>query len=448
MARSSRTRSAPRKAPATARRPQPPAGLVTIDRLGLQGDGLGRWADGSPAYLPGALAGEIVQATPLTVRGDGWAGRIDRIEQASPDRQAAACQHFLQCGGCVAQHLAPSAYAEWKLSRLTLALSRQNALPPGGKLTSADLVISPPGGRRRLTLAGLRTAGGVLLGFNAFHSDRLIDLAECPVADPRLLTLLPALRALLTDLLPLRGQVDLSMTWLSGGVDLLVRGGPVLDLAAREKLVAFAETTDLARLSWQAAGQGIEPVAERRRPLLALPGAKAECGVGVPPGAFLQATPQGEAALLAAVLAALPERGRVADLFAGCGTFALPVASRGHAVVAVEGDAGVLAALDRAARAGSLAVQCQTRDLAKRPLESDELAGFAAVILDPPRGGGGGTNGDFGAFDRAPDHFCVVQSRQLCPRCRAIAGWWLSLEPSGGRRSVFMVAAPGSGRGV
>lgn len=387
MARSSRTRSAPRKTPSPSNRPKPPAGSITIDRLGLQGDGLGRWADGSPAYLPGALTGEIVQATPLTPRGDGWAGQIERIEQPAAERQPAACRHFLQCGGCVAQHLAPTAYADWKLSRLSLALSRHDIQPPGGKITVADLVISPPGGRRRLTLAALRTSGGVLLGFNAFHSDRLIDLAECPVAESRLIALLPALRALLADLLPLRGQVDLSLTWLSGGADLLVRGGPVLDLAAREKLVAFAESADLARLSWQAAGQGMEPVAERRRPLLALPGAKAECGVGVPPGAFLQATPQGEAALLAAVMAALPERGRVADLFAGCGTFTLPVASRGHAVVAVEGDAGVLAALDRAARAGSLAVQCQTRDLAKRPLEADELAGFAAIILDPPRVG-------------------------------------------------------------
>jgi len=386
MARSSRPRSAARKAPPSSNRPKPATGLITIERLGLQGDGLGRWADGSAAYIPGALAGEIVHATPVSPRGDGWVGRIDHIAQTAAERQPAACRHFLSCGGCVAQHLTPDAYVEWKRSRLTLALARHDINPPGGTAAVA-LIISPTGGRRRLTLAALRTSGGVLLGFNGFHSDRLVDLAECPVADPRLTALLPALRIVLAELLPLRGQVDVSLTWVSGGADLLVRGGPALDLPAREKLVAFAESADLARLSWQAAGQGLEPVAERRRPLLALPGAKPECGVPVPPGAFLQATPQGEAALLEAVLAGLPERGRVADLFAGCGTFTLPVASRGHAVMAVEGDAGVLAALDRAARAGSLAVQTQTRDLAKRPLETDELAGFAAVILDPPRVG-------------------------------------------------------------
>jgi 23S rRNA (uracil1939-C5)-methyltransferase len=79
---------------------------------------------------------------------------------------------------------------------------------------------------------------------------------------------------------------------------------------------------------------------------------------------------------------------RVVDLFAGCGTFALPVAS-GANVHAVEGSEPLLQALDRGWRMadGLHQVSTEMRDLFRRPLEPDELAGFDAAIIDPPRAG-------------------------------------------------------------
>ena len=78
----------------------------------------------------------------------------------------------------------------------------------------------------------------------------------------------------------------------------------------------------------------------------------------------------------------------VLDLFAGCGTFALPLASR-FEVHAVEGDRAMVAALDRGWRTaqGLKRVTHEARDLFRNPLLPDELARFEGVVIDPPRAG-------------------------------------------------------------
>jgi 23S rRNA (uracil1939-C5)-methyltransferase len=58
-------------------------------------------------------------------------------------------------------------------------------------------------------------------------------------------------------------------------------------------------------------------------------------------------------------------------------------------VLAVEGDAGMLAALAEAARRteGAGRVRTEVRDLFRRPLLARELDGLDAVVIDPPRAG-------------------------------------------------------------
>ena len=92
-----------------------------------------------------------------------------------------------------------------------------------------------------------------------------------------------------------------------------------------------------------------------------------------------------------AALAARPKRAkgppRVADLFAGCGTFSLRLARLAQ-VHAVESERGALDALSFAARhtQGLKPVSVEVRDLYRRPLMGKELA-FDAVVIDPPRDG-------------------------------------------------------------
>jgi 23S rRNA (uracil1939-C5)-methyltransferase len=110
--------------------------------------------------------------------------------------------------------------------------------------------------------------------------------------------------------------------------------------------------------------------------------------VAIPPGAFLQATAQGEAALAAFARAALAGARHVADLYAGCGAFTLPLAAASR-VSAYEVAPDMVEALDAAVRAAQLSgrVMVERRDLARRPLQADELKRLDGVLLDPPRAG-------------------------------------------------------------
>jgi 23S rRNA (uracil1939-C5)-methyltransferase len=145
-------------------------------------------------------------------------------------------------------------------------------------------------------------------------------------------------------------------------------------LSAIERIIAFAAEQAIARLSIDQ-GLGPETVYEPQPATITLSGT----AMRFPVGGFLQATADGEAALAEAVIEAVGGAKRVADLFAGLGTFALAA----KAAYAAEASRDAAAALKSAAP--SMVVE--HRDLYRRPLDGDELKRFDAVILDPPRAG-------------------------------------------------------------
>jgi 23S rRNA (uracil1939-C5)-methyltransferase len=81
-------------------------------------------------------------------------------------------------------------------------------------------------------------------------------------------------------------------------------------------------------------------------------------------------------------------RTRVAELYAGCGTLTFTLADV-FRVAAFEGDAASVDALRQAINQSGAAgrIEALRRDLARQPLSAKELGAFAAVVLDPPRGG-------------------------------------------------------------
>jgi 23S rRNA (uracil1939-C5)-methyltransferase len=348
---------------------------LEIERLGTEGAGLARLG-GRTVLVPDTLPGERVRAEIRT--GTEAAILRERLTD-SADRVVPPCRHFGRCGGCVLQHLAPAPYAAFKRRLILDALGRQGL----GAVPVAEAIVSPPGSRRRATLEARRVGGGVVLGFHERSSHQIVDLIDCPILRPALAALLPPLRALLTALLKPGQAASVVLMEVESGPDLGLELPSEPDLAALENLADFAALHDPARLWWRIAAQAPTLAAQRRAAVVrfgAIP-------VELPPGAFLQATAEGEAALRAAVACGLGEARRVADLFAGIGTFALGSAA-GRTVHAVEGDPAALAALAAAARRAQLVqVTSERRDLAARPLRADELARFDAVIFDPPRAG-------------------------------------------------------------
>jgi len=336
---------------------------ITIQRLGHKGDGI---AEG-PILAPLTLPGE-------TVAGEVADGRMDapRILTPSPDRVTAPCRHFRQCGGCALQHASDDFVARWKQHVVETALAAQG-------LTTAfrPLHTSPPHSRRRATLAGRRTKKGALIGFHARRSDTIVQITDCHVLHPDLMAPLPALEQITRMGASRSATLAFALTRSEAGVDCAVTGGKPLDEALRLTLPRFRDR--FARLTWDD-----ETVFTDAPPVQSFGPAT----VTPPAGAFLQATPDGEAALLAAMQEATEGATHIVDLFAGVGTFALPQAQTAP-VHAVEGAPEMLAALAHGARhaSGLKPVTTEARDLFRRPLTAEDLARFDAAVIDPPRAG-------------------------------------------------------------
>lgn len=337
----------------------------TITRLGQQGDGI---ADG-PIYAPLTLPGEIVS-------GELEGNRLHnvKIESPSPDRVAAACRHFRSCGGCQLQHGSDTFVADWKTGIVAQALAAH-----GLEAEFLPISVSPPRSRRRATFAARRTKKGAMAGFHTRASDVIVEIPECQLLHPDLMAALPVAEALARVGASRKNGINVAATLSTGGLDLAVTGGKPLDGPLRIELAALAGAHGLARLAWED-----EIIVTRHAPQQVFGTARVE----PPSGSFLQATAEGQAALLAEVESITRGAKRIVDLFAGCGTFSLPLATNAE-VHAVEGEAAMIAALDAGWRKtpGLRQVTHEVRDLFRRPLLAEDLSGFDAAVLDPPRSG-------------------------------------------------------------
>ena len=350
---------------------------ATIASVGARGDGVADGPDG-PIYVPFTVPGDTVDLRVVERGRHGARGELVRLISGGPDRVEPVCRHFGACGGCALQHMAGDVYGRWVVERVRTALGHHGL----GDVPVAEPAVSPPGSRRRVVLKALHAGRGVVLGFTERSSRRIVDLDHCPVARPALVDLLRPLRRLLATVLPSRAPATVALTETATGIDAVIAARMDLSVDARMALAAFAADQDLAALHWDGDGQP-EPVAIRRQPVVPL----GEVSVPLPPGAFVQATAEGEAALVAAVAEAVGHADAIADLFAGLGTFTFPLA-RTAKVLAVEGVKAAADALASAARAAGLSgVACQHRDLFRRPLPPDELNRYDAVVFDPPRAG-------------------------------------------------------------
>ncbi len=348
---------------------------VTIQKLGAQGDGIAQGADG-PIYVPFTLPGETVAIARVKS-----GGTLMSIASASPDRREPHCRHFGPdgvngtCGGCTLQHYADQPYRAFK-RQLVIDALRSKGLTP----EVDDIIAAHPGERRRVVFAARKTEKDMLIGFNQAESHHIVAIEECPIASTGIMSRLPAIRAVGAALAVNAESFRISVLETLSGLDLAVDGIKGLsDKQRRSAIETVLALRGVGRVSLNG-----EILVEPMKPVVDFSGVK----VSPPSGAFTQATKSAEEAMAELVATHVGKAKRIADLFAGSGTFSLRLARIGR-VHAVESEDAALAALDHAARntQGLKPISIERRDLFRRPLMAQELKNYDAVVFDPPRAG-------------------------------------------------------------
>lgn len=329
-----------------------------IIRLAAKGDGITE----TGRHAAGAVPGDTIDAEGTITPG--------------PHHIAPVCRHFATCGGCQLQHAHDAVLADFVRDRVVNAAKGQG-LEPAEVL---PVHLSPPHTRRRAGLHGLRTAKDAVLGYREGGSHRVVDLAECPVLHPVLASLIAPLRRFVAAHGP-KGMVGIDLTLADQGVEANLVHFPLEGLGPTEAALDFAREHALARLTIDQ-GYGPETLWEPEPVTVTLAGVP----VGLPPGAFLQATHDAEGRMLADAAEWLGDARLVADLFAGLGTFAFGL-REGRKVLAVEAERAAHLACKAAGALAGGQVLTLHRDLFRSPLEPAELSRFDAVLLDPPRAG-------------------------------------------------------------
>ena len=320
----------------------------------------------------------------MAARGEGWAAALEAVVEPSPDRIEPPCPHFGACGGCVLQHWRDDAYLAWKSELLRSALLRAGFPDP----SMAPIARAEPGSRRRMDLAVRRTEGRVVVGLHRLRGAEVVDLKTCLVLHPALVRLIETMRRLLAGLSGLQREGSLVVNLLDAGADVLLVTDRELSVQDRVAMTDFARAQGLPRVSWAMRNAPPEPVCTLRPAVTSLSGAV----IAPAPGAFLQASADGEDAIVNAVLAGLPDnlprRARIAELYAGSGTLTFAL-GRHARVTAWEVDGAAVAAVRSAVNAARQAgrIEVVRRDLGRQPISSAELAAFAVVVLDPPYAG-------------------------------------------------------------
>lgn len=354
---------------------------ITIESLGAQGDGVGRW-QGQPVYVPKALPGEVWRVRLAARKGQGWQADSGEMLVAAAERAVPPCAHYQECGGCQLQHMDVASQSRFKQEKLERALHYA-----GVSWAQAEYLplARYEDGRRRVEFTLQQRKGQVRLAYQEEGSHRKVAVVKCPVLLPVLQRVMERLPQALSKLPDVKLVSGLRLTAVDSGVDGLLYLSGMPTPALMEDCAAMARELGFIRLSLQEEGMAATPVAVLGPVTMRF----AEEEVTLPPEAFLQASPEAQKRLQAEVLAGLEGVGAVADLFCGLGTYAVPLAKAGHEVMALESDGGMVGMLrqlaQRPAMQGRLTVV--QRDLFALPLRTEELKSVAGVAINPPRAG-------------------------------------------------------------
>ncbi len=347
---------------------------------------------GKTVFVPGALPGEQVRFIRRRRHRQYDEADLQEILSASEDRVTPRCAHVNVCGGCALQHLQAAAQLRLKQQQLLENLQRLARVQPQRWL---EPVTAPEWHYRRRARLGVKYVarkGRVLVGFRERSSGLVAAIERCEVLVEPVGALIGSL-ATLIDTLSIRDRVpQVEVATGEGATALVLR---VLQPPSAEDLLRLREFAARHGVHWLLQPAGVDSV-------YALEGTPPTLSYQVPaapPGRqlqlqflatdFVQVNAAANRLLVerAADLLQLDGTSRVLDLYCGIGNFSLPLATRAHSVVGIEGDRGLVERARANARANGIEnAVFHVADLSADLQGAAWMRGPAShVLLDPPR---------------------------------------------------------------
>ena len=373
--------------------------------MGYGFEAIGHLANGKTVFVEGGAPGDVASVEVLDDKQAFARARIVRIAEPSPVRVAARCGSVDACGGCPWQHLAYEAQLDAKRDNVVAALERTGKLDPARARELVEPCLPSKrqwGYRNKLELGAAFDARGTFqLGLYREGTHDLASIPSCPLAHDAVAKAPKALRGAIgfaqgsNDLGIFRVGVRHSVRTRDTEVAIWTSPGAFPRAHVAKTVKSALKATSVVRVMADAGKarkiKGVETLEGKgcweeqlgsARYLVSAPSffqvntAQAEKlveevvrGLG---GCVDEDGPSGLDGML------------VADLYAGGGTFSVPLAQAGADVIAVESAGSSVRDLRRNADLNSVDVEVVGGDAAR---ELPELGGLDALVVDPPRAG-------------------------------------------------------------
>ena len=378
---------------------------LRIERMGNGAEAVGRLASGKTVFVAGGAPGDAVRVEVVEEKASFARARIVAVEEPSPLRAEPRCPHGDACGGCPWQHLSYEAQLEAKRANVVGALVHTARL----EAVRAEDLVRPClpskrqwGYRNKLELGAARAENGeFLLGFHREGTHEIATPAVCPLAHDAVAKAPKALRGALrfaqgsADLGIFRVGVRHSVRTRETEIALWTKPGAFPRAHVAKTLKSALKATSIVRVL-------ADPGRARKIKGVETLDGKGCWGEELADARFLTSAPSffqvntAQAEKLAAEVVEglggrMGEEGPegldgllVADLYAGGGTFSVPLARAGADVIAIEAAGSSVRDLRRNAEMNGVDIEVVGGDAAR---ELPELGGLDALVVDPPRAG-------------------------------------------------------------
>ena len=340
---------------------------VEITALGNRVGGISADPSRKTVFVRGALPGETVRCRTNRIRKNIIEADLVEVLEESPYRTKPFCSIFDECGGCSLQNLIYSKQLFWKLNWVAKALARAGIEYPDELLKNVIPSPDTEGYRNRVSFDIVNGKPGLHR-----HGGDTINVDGCPLLNVRGQK---AFGRLLEERLDGSRRVSVRASDRTGEAMLEFSCSPAQRLKS---------DCDSGIIAWQENDKWkVDP------PGSALHEISGGFTYTVRPGTFFQVNTRCADIIISIVTGLCRGNRRILDLYGGCGTFSLPLASKGAEVTSVElnPDSSV-SGREAAELSGTEGIDFQTGRTRHFLLDTVRAKQkWDTVIIDPPRAG-------------------------------------------------------------